>query len=133
MKIAVLEITQDRRIRKKNKNTFVEWIYDENAQVVWFILRRLFAAGKYFKGQEGMVIDNGYSVPLNPYNDYKEEEIKALTDLDARASQALNVAEAQAEKENRQNILARTVALVIGAIFLMVMVLVILVAAGRIG
>ena len=133
MKIAVLEITQDRRIRKKNKNTFVEWIYDENAQVAWFILRRLFAAGKYFKGQVGMVIDNGYSVPLNPYNDYKEEEIKALTDLDARASQALNVAEAHAEKENRQNILARTVALVIGAIFLMVMVLVILVAAGRIG
>ena len=65
--------------------------------------------------------------------DYTEEEIKALIDLDARASQALNVAAAQAEKENRQNILARTISLVIGAIFLIVMALVILVAAGRIG
>lgn|SRR3972149_3928089 len=133
MKIAILMVTADRRIKKSNKTPFVEWIYDESLQQAWFILRRLFAGGKYFKGQVGLVIDNGYSVPLNPYNDYTEEEIKALIDLDARASQALNVAAAQAEKENRQNILARTISLVIGAIFLMVMALVILVAAGRIG
>ena len=130
-KIAVLTITKDRRITKSSKKTFVEWIYDETNQVAWFVLRRLFAANNRFQGKTGLVVDSGYSIPLNPYNDYKEEELKELTDLDKRAEQAMLIAEGEAEKENRQSIIARTISFAIAGLVVVVIILAIMVASGR--
>ncbi len=129
--LATLVATPDRRLIKTNKRQFVEWIYDEKTQQGWFCLRRLFTANKYFKGKTGLVIDSGYAIPLNPYSDYGVAELKELTNLDKRAEQAMMIAEGEAEKENRQNIIARSIVFGISGLVIVVIVLAILVASRR--
>lgn len=132
MKLSVFVVSQDRRIRKVRKKTFVEWIYDEANQVGWFVLRRLFATNIYFDNKVGLILDSGYAIPLNPYNDYDADELIELTDLDKRSEQAMLIVEGQAEKENRQNTIARSVSLGISGLVFAVVILVILVAVKRI-
>ncbi len=133
MQVAVITVTQDRRLRKTNHKVFVEWVESKDVRQRWFALRRLFAAFNRFKGKLGLVLESGYSVPLNPYNDYSDDELLYLTDLNARADQASTIAEAEAQKEARQNLLYKTISFCTACFVIAVLALVILVVAKNLG
>ena len=129
----VIVVGQDRRLKKCSKPVFSEWLYDENNQEAWFVLRKLFSVFNFMKKGMSLVIDQRFALPLNPYHNYTPEELTTLTELDKRASQALNVVVGQAEKHSNNKIIALGLIVIVSAIVLLVIILALLVASGRMG
>ncbi len=128
----VIEVGQDRKLKRTTKPGIGEWLYDENNQEAWFTLRKLYSVFGFLKGKMGLVIDKRFALPLNPYGGYKPDEITLLTNLDARADQALNIAIGQAEKQGRHNIVAWGITIAISGFVLVVIILALLIASERI-
>lgn len=133
IKQTVIVLGQDRRLKRTTKPVFGEWLYEPKIQRAWFTLRKLYASLKFCKNRLGLVIDERFALPLNPYESYSEPELKALISLDERADQALNLTIGQVEKESHQNIIAWALVAIVSAIVLVVVILALLVASGRLG
>ena len=128
-----LEIGQNRLVRRATKPVFGEWLYDEKNQKAWYLLRKLYSVFKFGKSKLGLVIDERYALPINPFASYSKDELENLTNLNTRAAQALKLAMGQAEKEGHQNIIAWGITAAVSAIVFVVVILALLVASGRMG
>lgn len=128
----VITIGHDRKLKRCTKPIFGEWLFDEKNMVAWFTLRKLYQVFPFMKCKMGLVLDSRFALPLNPYHDYKSEDLTTLTNLDSRADQALSLAMGLAEKQGRQHILAWGMVAIVSGLVVMVVILALLVAAGRI-
>jgi len=131
-KQAVLELSPNRKLKLCNKPVLGEWLVEEKKQKAWHCLPKLYTWFGLVKGGLGLVIDNRFSIPINPYAKYEKEELEALTNLDKKKALSLSLAIGTAEKEGAQNILALGLVAIVSMIVLVVIVLALLVASGRI-
>jgi len=129
----VVEVGADRKIKLTSKPVYGEWLYDEGKQKAWYCLPKLYTRLGLSGGGLGLVVDERFSKPMNPYLDYEKEELAELTNLNKKAAQSLTITMGKAEKEGTQHIIAWGVVAVVSAIVLVVVILALLVASGRMG
>lgn len=134
---AVLIIHQNRRIKKTTQPVYGNWLRDVKNWSAWFTYRHYYLWFDQFKNKfggkvrVGLVIDSIYALPLNPYVNREEEEVKKQVDLNRRLVESFEIAAGQAEKEGRRNIMAWGMTLAITGLVFIVIVLALLAASGR--
>lgn len=129
----VLVIGQDRSITKTRKEIFGQWLRDENNMQAWFIMRQLFTNLRLGKRERGLVLDERFAPPLNPYSHCTKDEFTEITDMDRNTELAFNNTAGQAEKESRQNVMAWGITACLSMFGFTILVLALLVASGRMG
>ena len=128
----VLEVKENKLLRRRKVPMMGEWLYDEKSSHAWFTLRKLFAwiAG----GDLGLVLDERYAIPLSPYRKekYSQDELDERTDRKTRIKQAFNAMKTHATKQGQINVVNWTISLVVAATVFVFIVIALLLASGKV-
>lgn len=134
-KETALLLTHNRKIKRVVRPLIAnEWLFDKDERhAAWFALRQLYSVLDIFKGKQGLVIDSRLALPLNPYAEIESKTLESLTDIDSRSDQALEETQRIADKEKPQHIIAWGLVAIVSGLVIIVIILALLVASGRMG
>ncbi len=131
LKQEVIKTSQNRRLRHP-KLPIGEGVLTEDKTIKsWYNLRQflsLLGSGKKLV----LVIDDYFALAMNPYTHIEKETLLKQTDVDSMYIKAQEDAGGKSQQEGRMNILAWGMTTCVIGLVLVVIVMALLVAAGRI-
>jgi len=129
LKQEVIKISQNRKLRHSKLPIGDGVVKEEKTIKAWYYLRHFLGL---FGKSTVLVVDDYFALPINPYTHIEKEELKKLTNVDTMYIRAKEDAGGKAAHEGRMNVLAWGMTTCVIGLVLVVIILAILVAAGRI-
>lgn len=97
----------------------------------WYRLRNYYTEIKHLSKRQLLIIDEYDALPLNPYPQYSESELKRLTDKNLVADEALDESMGKVDVENQKRFASDMMSLAVVFVVFMIVVIGGAIAAGR--